>query len=131
VATARFGGGFRGDGGSPPSTTPGQTFPTRPTVPSQYQAAYSTCRADLPTGGFGGGGAAVNSPAFAAYRNCLAIHGVTLPSTPPSSSGSTGTPGSGADFGSLANNPNFRAAQQACAALAPTRSTTTTVPAAA
>ncbi len=60
----------------------GSARPT-PSLPAgvtqaQYQAALQACRSQLPAGGgFGRGGA--NSAAFAAYRNCLQLHGVTLP----------------------------------------------------
>jgi hypothetical protein len=80
----------------------------------------------------------LNSTQFAAYRNCLQIHGVTLPTTPTTTPGQTPpTSGAGSDrggFGNLANNPTFQAAAKACASLLPARtgsSTTTTVPAAA
>lgn len=120
VATTTFGRGggrFRestttagGSPGSPPSSAP------RPTIPSQYQAAFQACR-----GQFGGAGRNLNSPAFAAYRNCLEVHGVTLPSTPgPGSTPPSSTSGT--------TNPAFAAARQACASLLPTRSSTTTTP---
>lgn len=107
---------------------------TRPTIPAKYQAAVQACASLRPTGGFGGGG--FTGAQAAAYRNCLQIHGVTLP-TP-----STTTPGqapptnqAGAGPGSqLANNPKFQAARQACASLLPTRggsAPSTTVPASA
>jgi hypothetical protein len=92
---------------------------TRPTIPAQYRTAFSDCRSELPTGGFGRG--TFNSPQFAAYRNCLQLHGVTLPARPggtPATGSSTTTTG-GAPGGGFANNPAFRAARQACAALLP------------
>ena len=116
---------------SVPPASPPQSF-TRPTIPSQYQAAVQACRSLRPS--FGGGlGGGINSAAFAAYRNCLQLHGVTLP-TPSTGGGQAGATGPGGLFSQLQNNPNFKAAQQACAALAPTRgtgATTTTIPAAA
>ena len=84
---------------------------------SQYSAAFSACRSDL------GGFAALNSPQFIAYRNCLTAHGVTTPTGPPSS-----TP-SGSSAGA-ASNPAVAAARAACAPLLPARSTTTTTTAA-
>ena len=63
---------------------------TRPTIPAQYQAAFTACASDRPTGGFGGGeGGGFNSTAFTAYRNCLEVHGVTLPTTPTTTPGET------------------------------------------
>lgn len=122
---------------SPPSSrVPG----TRPTIPAQYQAAFQACSSLRPTfggGGFGGAGG-FNSAQFAAYRNCLQIHGVTLPTTPTTKPGQTSTTsgtgqgGFGRD-GGLTNSPAFQAASKACANLLPARtgsSTTTTVPAA-
>ncbi|HEX4865487.1 MAG TPA: hypothetical protein VFV02_15560 [Acidimicrobiales bacterium] len=115
-----------GSGGSTPPASSPQGSP-RPTIPSQYQAAFNACRGLRPS--FGGGG--INSAAFAAYRNCLQLHGVILP-TPSTGGGSGGAGGPGGLFSQLQNDPAFKAAQQACAALAPTRSaTTTTTPAAA
>lgn len=112
-------GGFRRGSASSPSTPP--------TTSATYGAAFQACRSDLPARGAGGG--FTNSAAGRAYLQCLQLHGVTVPST-PSGSGSGG-PGSG--FGALNSNPNFQAARQACASLAPTRggSPTTSIPAAA
>jgi hypothetical protein len=109
---------------SPPLSPP-QSF-TRPTIPSQYQGALQACRNLRPA--FGG----VNSAAFAAYRNCLQLHGVTVPTPTTGPGGTGGAGGFGAALGQVQNDPNFKAAQQACAALAPTRAgatTATTVPA--
>ena len=73
-------------------------------------------------GGFNRGGAGgFNSAAFAAYRNCLKLHGVTLP-TP----GAKPTAGSTTSTTTAQSNSTFQAAEQACAALRPTASTTTT-----
>lgn len=127
------GGGAPGSGSgeSVPPASPPQSF-ARPTAPSQYQAAIQACRSLRPS--FGGGtGGGINSAAFAAYRNCLQLHGVTLP-TPSTGGGQASATGPGGLFSQLQNDPNFRTAQQACAALAPTRGTgssTTTIPAAA
>ena len=81
-------------------------------------------------GGFFGGGGA-NNPLTAAYRNCLQLHGVTLPTTPTTTPGQT-RPTGGFGGGQFANNPTFQAAQKACANLLPARtgSTTTTTVAA-
>jgi hypothetical protein len=99
---------------------------TRPTVPSQYQAAFDKCRSLLPIGRFGAGG--FNTSAFTAYRNCLIVHGVTLPAPPTTVAGQP--PGTGNGFGAggfanLRNNPAFKAATQACASLLPQRTGTT------
>jgi hypothetical protein len=127
-----------GEGGAPPASAPGGaadgSIPT-PSLPAgvtqaQYQAAIEACRSQLPAGGFGGGGA--NSAALAAYRNCLQLHGVTLPAggqraggqptgtdqTPTSATGSsTSTPG----FGGLnSSDPTVQAALKACESLRPT-----------
>jgi hypothetical protein len=75
------------------------------------------CVSLRPAGG-GGGGGFLNSPQSAAYRNCLTQHGVTFPAAGANNNGQG--PNS-----SLANNPTFQAAQQACAPLRPARSTTT------
>jgi len=66
---------------------------------------------------------------FTAYRNCLAQHGVSLPTGRPasnsgfagfhrSSSGSSGAPAGNHRF-SFSSNPKFKAAAAACAKLAP------------
>jgi hypothetical protein len=97
---------------------------TRPTIPAKYQAAFQACASLRPTGGFFGGGA-VNSAQFAAYRNCLQLHGVTLPTPPSTTAGqapASGTRDGGGGFGAQANNPTFQAAQKACASLLPARS---------
>lgn len=126
-------GGRRGPGSTSGSTVPGSqptgTRPTgtRPTIPAKYQAAFQACRSLRPTGaGFGGG--AFNSTQFAAYRNCLQLHGVTLPTTPttepgqtPPSSETGGGFGAGGAFAAQANTPAFQRARQACASLLPAR----------
>jgi hypothetical protein len=135
---------------TPPSTTPGETFPppgagggggggfgfgfgnfadrfnTPPAGvdPTEYKAALTACRSKLPTGN----GFADNS-AFQAYRSCLQDHGVTLPS-----SGSAGSAS-----GINRNDPKVQAALKTCAPLLPagfgrrggtgSSTTTTTVPA--
>ncbi len=79
---------------------------------AKFQQAQSACRSDLPAGTrnggfFGGGGGAggFNSQAFAAYRNCLKLHGVTF------------TPGQRPSTASAKQ----QAAMKACAALRPAR----------
>jgi hypothetical protein len=127
-------GARRGPGSTSGSTVPGSqpagTRPagTRPTIPAQYQAAFQACRSLRPSGsGFGGGN--FNSAQFAAYRNCLQLHGVTLPTTPttrpgqtPPSGGTGGGFGAGGAFAGQANTPAFQQARQACASLLPARS---------
>jgi hypothetical protein len=127
VASAGF-GGRRPAGGSTSSTTNGTngSSPSGSSLFTQYQAAFNACRSDLPAG-FGRGGGNFNSAAFAAYRNCLEIHGVTVPTTTP---GSTG--GFGGGLGAASRSPAFQAAQKACASLLPARpSSSTTAPPAA
>ncbi len=114
--------GRRGAGSTSGGSTSGTSVPTgtRPTIPAQYQQAFQACASLRPTGGFGGGG--LNSAQAAAYRNCLQIHGVKLPTPPTTTPGQTpSTGGFRGGFGQLANNPTFQAAQKACAALLPTR----------
>ncbi|HEX6395228.1 MAG TPA: hypothetical protein VFZ97_17480 [Acidimicrobiales bacterium] len=113
-----------------PTSPPSGGF-TRPTIPAEYQAAFQACRTLRPN--FGAG---LNSAAFAAYRNCLQLHGVSIP-TPTTAPGQTSgqEPSGGGPrgaFSQLQNSPTFKAAQQACAALLPNRgsTTTTTTPAA-
>jgi hypothetical protein len=111
-----FGG--RGSGTTTSTATP-------PTTVSQatMNAANQACASLRPTGGAGGFGAgAVNSPAAAAYRNCLSLHGVTIPTNGAGTAGGAGA-GAGA---AAAQNPAFAAAAQACAALRPARPATTT-----
>jgi hypothetical protein len=126
IANQAFGAGGRppGSSGSTPSSTP------RSTIPSQYQAAFQSCRSDLPTGNFN-----PNSTQLRAYEQCLQIHGVPVPSTPPTTTGSGGAGfagGAGSALGSLRNNPAYSSAFQACASLLPAPTGTgssTTVPA--
>jgi hypothetical protein len=70
-----------GAGGAPPTGTTG----ARPTRPKGGNAAFAKAQAacaklrpaGLRAGGFGGrGGGGGNTAAFAAYRNCLTLHGV-------------------------------------------------------
>ncbi len=114
-------------GGRPPSGaggTPGGAPPTGSGSPpagggfannSKFAAASKACASVEPKGGLGGfGGSAANSSAFAAYRNCLKLHGVTLPS------GSSGSTPSSIDTSGAA----YQAAQTACASLRPKPSST-------
>ena len=116
-------------GGTRPTFTPGSggftpgsgggAFRNNPT----FEKAAAACKNLRPSGGFGGfgGSGGFNSTAFAAYRNCLKLHGVTLPTTfgaPKSSTGSSPT--------TTVPNASYQAAIAACAALRPTPSTTTT-----
>ncbi len=78
---------------------------------AKFQAAQKACAKDLPAGarnggsGFGGGNPQ-NSQAFAAYRNCLKLHGVKISQGfRPSTSGAT--------------SAKVRKALSACAALRP------------
>jgi hypothetical protein len=101
------GGGETGNGASS-STGPTTSF----TLPSgvtqqQMQSALQACRSLLPTGGRN----FQNNPAFAAYRNCLQLHGVTV--------------GTGGGQGLDRTNPTVRSAMQACAALRPAPSSST------
>jgi hypothetical protein len=99
----RGGGGFFGGANANPKT----------------RAALTACQKLLPAGRFGGGGfgrggagGGQNSAAFAAYTNCLKLHGVTL------ARGGFGRPGANG------NRPKptakMTAALKACAALRPT-----------
>ena len=105
-----------GSGGSPPA---GGNFANNP----KFQKAAAACKSLRPSGGFGrpGGSGGFNSSAFAAYRNCLKLHGVTLPTSGSQGSGSS-TPPTTFDQSS----PTVKAALAACAALQPSASTTTT-----
>jgi hypothetical protein len=118
IASQTLGFGRRA-GGAPPSTG---SSTTRPTVPSQYQAAFQSCRSLLPTG-FG----AVNATQLRAYEQCLEIHGVPVPTTTPTTAGSGAPAPGGGGFGrlgSLRNNPAYASAFQACATLLPARTGT-------
>ena len=127
-----------GGGGTPPSLPAGVTQ-------AQLRAARQACRSLLPAGSGFGGGNRVTSPAAAAYRNCLQLHGVTLPTPgsrttsttavgssttapPPSTSTGNGGAGNGGrGFGGLdTSNPTVQAALAACASLRPAPGGTTT-----
>jgi hypothetical protein len=107
-----------GGGGTPGSFNPGSsTGGTRPTIPaserSTFDKAESACASLRPKGGtFPGGGG--QSTAFAAYRNCLKLHGVTLPS-----GGGGFFGGGGSSTTTSTTNPKLEAAEAACASLRP------------
>jgi hypothetical protein len=139
-------GGTAGtDGSTPPASTPdGPGNGPTPSLPAgvtqtQYQAALDACRSQLPAGGFGGGGGAgggANSAEFAAYRNCLQLHGVTLPTGgqraggQPDATGQTAPSGStppAGGFGGLnTSDPTVQAALTACMSLRPAQGSPTT-----
>jgi len=112
--------GLRGGGGG--AGTAPTTLPAGVTAP-QFQQAMQACRSQLPTGGQN----FQNSPAFAAYRNCLTLHGVTLPQPPGSAAGQStsstspgGGPGGPRGLGGLNRaDPVVQAATAACAQLRP------------
>jgi hypothetical protein len=138
------GNGGTGTGGEspPPSFTPGSgSFPRGGggfADNPKFKAAAAACKSLRPSGGFGGGGGfggsgGFNSTAFAAYRNCLKLHGVTLPTGRfPGATGGTTTTTTGSTPSTTFNpqSPTVQAAEAACAALRPTSSTTTTTTAA-
>jgi hypothetical protein len=88
---ARGPGGFGGGNAGPPTGTTGADGATGPTARrgggfggAKFQAAQTACAKLLPAnsrggGFFGRGGAGGgNNAAFAAYRNCLTLHGVKI-----------------------------------------------------
>jgi hypothetical protein len=105
------GGGGEASNGASSSTGPTTSFTLPPGVTQQQmQSALQACRSLLPNGGRN----FQNNPAFAAYRNCLQLHGVT--------------PGTGFGQGLDRTNPTVQAAMQACAALRPAPSSSTSTP---
>ena len=104
------------DASGPPSDQsggPGRGFNGQFSLPpgvdqSTFDAAMQACANLRPAGGGGGGR---GGAAGAAYRSCLADHGVTVPST------SSGGPPPSIDR----NDPNFASANQVCRALLPNR----------
>ncbi len=108
--TPGSGGGGTPGGGSFPGRGAGG-FANNP----KYAAAEKACASLRPKGGsgFGFGGHGANSAAFAAYTNCLKLHGVTVTNGVPDRSSAA-----------------FTAASAACAALrpAPGSTTSTTAP---
>jgi len=121
------GGGGSVPSGTPPSFGPGGSAPAGGNFGNnpKFQKAATACKNLRPSGssGFGGpgGSGGFNSSSFAAYRNCLNLHGVTLP-TRGAASGAGSTPPTTFDQSS----PTVKAALAACAALQPSASTTTT-----
>jgi hypothetical protein len=109
-----FTGGFGGFGGGGGTGGPPPSGSTRPTIPASERAAFtkaeSACASLRPK--FSGGGA--GSTAFAAYRNCLKLHGVTL----PAGRGAGGFPGSGTSTPTTTTSKE-KAAEAACASLRP------------
>ncbi len=106
-------GGFRpgaGATGSPPSSGNTTRTTLSPSERTKFEAA-NTASASLRPKFNGAGGA--GSTAFAAYRNCLKLHGVTLPT------GRGGGFGAGGTSTSTTSNPKLQAAEAACAALRP------------
>jgi hypothetical protein len=117
------GGGGSPEGGIPPSgsgTPPsgsgapptGSGAPSGPFNNPKFAAAQKACAKLAPKGGFGrgraGGFGGANASAFAAYTNCLKLHGVTVTNGVPDTS-----------------SASFAAASSACAALRPTPGSTT------
>jgi hypothetical protein len=73
------GAGGGGQGGAPPTGTNAQGGARRLGGNPKFQKAVAACASLRPAGlrgGFGGRGGGANSAAFAAYRNCLTLHGV-------------------------------------------------------
>jgi hypothetical protein len=123
-----FTGGFGGFGGGGGTGGPPPSGSTRPTIPASERAAFtkaeSACASLRPK--FNGGGGGAGSTEFAAYRNCLKLHGVTL----PTGRGAGGFPGSGTSTPTTTTSKE-KAAEAACASLRPKggfggRTTTTT-----
>jgi hypothetical protein len=106
VASGRRTGGTGGsqvpDSGGPPSSR----APLTPDQQAKRQAAQQACQSKLPPGY-----AQQRQQDLAAYRSCLADHGVNLPATPSGS-------GTGLQ-GINRNDPTFQAAQKVCAPLMP------------
>jgi hypothetical protein len=117
-----------GGNGAPPSGTTGATGATgrrggffAGANSAKFRAAQTACSKLLPAGfrrgGFGGGGAGGgNTAAFAAYRNCLSLHGVKI------AAGGFGRPGTQGGQGAQgAPKPNAKVtkALAACASLRP------------
>jgi hypothetical protein len=108
---ARRAGGAPGQGGGAPptGTTGGQPQPSFFGAGSaKFQKAQAACAKLRPSGAFGGfGGARQSSAAFAAFRNCLTLHGVKA------------TQGTG--FGGAPATGKLKKALAACASLRPAR----------
>lgn len=112
----RLGGGVRGNG-TPNSGSSSSASTSGNANRQALQSAIQTCGTP-PTNGGGNGPGNRNPAAFAAFAQCMQQHGVTVPSTPPDSSGSPGSGGPGGRGGFLngldRNDPNVQAALQAC-----------------
>jgi hypothetical protein len=80
--TQAFGPGRGAAGGTPPTGTAGNRPQLSAADRKKFQAAQTACAKLRPAGargGFPGGGpGGANSAAFAAYNNCLKLHGVTV-----------------------------------------------------
>ena len=112
VTVPTFGGGTPPTGGAGGSNPPGGFSGN-----SKMKAALKACSIYLPKGPQFGSGAGASSTAFAAYRNCMTLHHVTLPK---------GTSGSAPPAGSaVTSNPNYKKANAACSALLPKTPTKT------
>jgi hypothetical protein len=123
-------GGFGGGGGNggPPTGATGATGPTgrrggffSGANSAKFRAAQTACSKLLPAGfrrgGFGGGGAGGgNTAAFAAYRNCLSLHGVKIAA---GGFGRPGTQGGQGAQGAPKPNAKITKALKACASLRP------------
>ena len=96
-------------GGAPPAGTGGRS-PGQFNSP-KFKKASAACASLRPKQFAPAGGA--SSPKFAAYRNCLKIHGVTLPSATSRSGGSTPPTTLGT------TDPKVKAALAACSSLQP------------
>lgn len=101
----RLGGGFGAPSGS--STTRPTFTPAEKTELQKASAASASLRPSFNRGGATGS-------AFAAYRNCLKLHGVTLPT-----GRGFGGFGAGGSSTSTTTNPKLKAAMAACAPLRP------------
>src|SRR5664280_2108037 len=106
VTIPTFGGGTPPTGGAGGSNPPGGFSGN-----SKMQAALKACSIYLPKGSQFGSGTGAAATAFAAYRNCMTLHHVTLPK---------GTSGSAPSAGSsVTSNPNYKKANAACSSLLP------------
>ena len=110
-------------GGAPPT---GSTSGTKPTggaaINSKTRAALQACARLRPKGSGFAGRSGVTSTAFAAFRNCMTLHGVTL-----ATRGSKGAPSASP---TVTSSPTYKKAFAACSTLLPAPSTTTTSPSA-
>jgi len=110
------GSGF-GSGKRPTAGTGGGTAPSSKTL-----AAIQACASLRPKGsGFGGGfggGSGASATALAAFKNCMTLHGVTLPKRTAGSAPATNS--------TLTSTPTYKKAYAACSSLLPAKTTTTT-----